>query len=404
MNHLTNYANTDDPLNKSISDNLEAGRPGGSKVDLYLGNEPTLNLTTNNLTLLSSQKYPYTALGPIGVLKLVGSNDNPVVSQIVNRHAVNPSNRNAAQLVLLDTQGRDEISQALRRDARYTGGTSIAHSLFDSTNTHVQWLLSNRTETIAAFEAIRQTGMVTHSARKAWGHYQAILEGGDNNLLQEVRNWLFGPDYSAGWGRFKRNDVKSGDRLSRHYSNLGSDVETEQARTAARGEYAASKLLITAYGADYQMKMGKSDNGGRPNGIDQIWVKRDRHTGNVIEYLIVEAKGSVNATLGHPSTGQQMSPRWLFFCLVKMVAGDARYMDIRTSRDLPTKILYALINNGGIPVRGIIFHSLFGSKNESKVVEMTDIGLYSFVSAFERASAGFGVFTNAPTQQFIAFQ
>lgn len=404
MNQLTSYTNTNDPLNQSILNNLEAGRPGGLKVDLYLGNEPDLDLTTNNLTLLSSQQYPYTALGPIGIRKLLEPPQDSVVSQIVNRHAVNPSSRNAAQLVLLDTQGQDEISQALRRDARYTGGTSIAHSLFDSPNTHVQWILTHRTETIAAFEAIRQAGEVVRRAREAWGHYEAILTGGDGNLLQAVRNWLSGPDHSAGWSRFKRNDVKSGNRLSRHYTNLDSDLNTAQARTAARGEYAASKLLITAYGADYQMKMGKSDNGGRPNGIDQIWVKRDMNTGKVIEYLMVEAKGSVNATLGHPSTGQQMSPKWLFWCLVNMVAGDARYMDNRTSTDLPRKILDALINNGGVPVRGVIFHSLFGSTNESKVVQMTDTGLYSFVSAYERASAGFGVFTHAPTQQFIAFQ
>lgn len=402
MNQLTSYTDVDNQLNHRILNNLEAGRPGGLKVDLYLGNEPALDLTTNNLTLLSSQQYPYTALGTIGVRKLLEPPQNSVVSQIVNRHTVAPSNHSADQLVLLDARGQAEISQALRRDARHTGGSTLAHTVFDSANPDVQWILAHRTETLAALEYIRQLGQVSQRAREAWNHYDAVTRLGADTL-QAVRSWLFGADNSGGWHRFKRNDVKSGDRLKRHYENLGADVSTEQAVTAARGEYAASKLLVTAYGANYQMKMGKSAGGGRPNGIDQIWVKRDMQTGNVVEYLIVEAKGSVNATLGHPSTGQQMSPKWLFWCLLKMVARDGRYMDAQTSSDLPRKILDALINPGGIPVRGVIFQSLYGSLNESKVVQMTDIGLYQFVSAFERASMGDGAFSNAPTQQFIAF-
>lgn len=402
MNQLTAYTDTD-PLNQLIGAHLEAGRPGGLKENLYLGNELALGLATNNLTLLSSQQYPYTALGPIGVVKLREEPQPSAVTQILNRHTVNPTNRSADQLVLLDTQAQAEIEQALRRDARHTAGTTVAHSLFDSTDPDVQWILAHRFETLSAITDVQQYRWIRPHAAAAWGHYQALLSK-DPNTREAVRNWLYGQDHSVGWGRFKRNDTKSGNRLSSHYTNLGTGLNTEQARTAARGEYAASKLLITAYGPNYQLKMGKSVGGSRPNGIDQIWVKRDMQTGNVLEYLIIEAKGSVNATLGHPSTGQQMSPKWLFWCLVRMAAGHGSYIDVQTSRELPKKILSALINNGGIPVRGVVFHSLYGSQNESKVVEMTDLGLYNFVAAYENATAGTQRFHNAPTQAFIAFQ
>ncbi|MEM5316536.1 hypothetical protein [Paraburkholderia sp. JHI869] len=402
MNQLTAYTETD-PLNQLIGHILEAGRAAGLKENLYLGNEVTLGLTTNNLTLLSSQQYPYTALGPIGLVKLRDQPQPSVVTQILNRHTVNPTNRSAGQLVLLDTQAQTEIEQALRRDARHTGGTTVAHSLFDSADTDVQWILAHRFETLSAITDVQQHRWVRPHATVAWGHYQA-LNSKDQHTREAVRSWLYGQDNSGGWGRFKRNDTKSGTRLSSHYTNLGAGLDTEQARTAARGEYAASKLLITAYGPNYQLKMGKSVGGGRPNGIDQIWVKRDMQTGDVLEYLIIEAKGSVNAAMGHPGTGQQMSPKWLFWCLVRMAAGHGSYIDAQTSRELPKKILTALINNNGIPVRGLVFHSLYGSQNESKVVEMTDLGLYNFVAAFENATAGLQRFHNAPTQQFIAFQ
>lgn len=403
MNQLTSYTDTNDLLNQRILNNLEAGRPGGLKIDLYLGDQPALDLTTNNLTLLSSKQYPYTALGTIGVRKLLDPPESSIVSQIVNRHAVNPSNSSADQLVLLDVEGTNEIAQALSQDALHTRGSAHRHPLFDSTDPHVQWIRTHRAEMLTAFEDIRHHGIVRRQAKEAWDHFDAVSRL-DVATRQAVSTWLWGQDHSLGWDRFKRNDIKSGNRLSTHYTNLGADLGSSQSRTAARGEYAASKLLITAYGVDYQMKMGKSANGTRPNGIDQIWVKRDMRTGDVIEYLIVEAKGSVNATLGHPNTGQQMSPKWLFWCLIKMAGNKASYIGAETKTDLPIKILNALINHGGVPVRGIIFHSLYGSKNESKVVQMNDIGLYQFASAFENASKGGGLFTNASTQQHIAFQ
>ncbi|WP_343675866.1 hypothetical protein [Paraburkholderia heleia] len=403
MNQLTAYTDTD-PLNQLIGAYLEAGRPGGLKENLYLGNETTLGLTTNNLTLLSSQQYPYTALGTIGLVKLREEPQPSVVTQILNRHTVNPTNRSAGQLILLDTQGQTEIEQALRRDARHTGGSNVLHWLFHSSDPDVQWILGHGSETRAAITDVQTYKMIRPQAKEAWGHYQA-LHAKDANTREAVRKWLYGANLAdAGWGRFNRNDVKSGNRLSSHYTNLGAGLNTDQAKTAARGEYAASKLLITAYGPDYQMKIGKSAGGSRPNGIDQIWVKRDMRSGDVLEYLIIEAKGSVNATLGHPSTGQQMSPKWLFWCLVRMAAGHGSYIDAQTSPELPKKILSALINNGGIPVRGVVFHSLYGSQNESKVVEMTDLGLYNFVAAYENATAGIQRFHNAPTQAFIAFQ
>lgn len=404
MNKLKSYTDVNDSLNIAIYNALDAGRPGGLKQDLYLGDEPTLDLTTDNLTLVSKQQYPYTALGRIGLRKLFDPPQDSMVQQIVNRHSVTPANNSAAQLVLLDTDGVTQVTEALKRDAQYTRGSSVAHPLFDSNDPHVQWIVQHRQEAFAAIVYAQQ--YKCYPPGEAHEHLRAVWSQGEE-VQQALRQWIFGGNRD-GWDRFKRHDNRSGNRLSKHYENLAHGLTTKQAITAARGEYAATKLLITAYGIDYQLKRGKSPNGTRPNGIDQIWVKRDRHTGDVREYLIIEAKGSVLASLDHSKTGQQMSPRWLFWCLIKMAKGDKKYTDQFNSKaktqSLPSKILDALINTGGVPVRGIVFHSLYGSVSESKVVQMTDLGPYDFSHAYATASSKSKAFSNVQFQPYLAFQ
>lgn len=404
MNKLKSYTDVNEAFNRALFNGLDAGRPGGLTQDLYLGNEPTLDLTTGNLTLVSQQQYPYTALGRIGLRKLFDPPQNSIVQQIVNRHSVTQDNKSAAQLVLLDTTGVDQVIQALKRDAKHTAGSTAAHPFFDSTDPHVQWILNHRQETINAITDAQKhrrypTGTAHTHLRALWGYGEEVQ--------QAFRDWLYTGN-RGGWDRFKKHDDRSGDRLKSHYSNLTYGLSSKQSITAARGEYAATKLLITAYGSDYQLKRGKSPNGKRPNGIDQIWVKRDKRTGKVLEYLIIEAKGSYNAHLEHPKTGQQMSARWLFYCLIKMAKGSKAYTDQYPDEDktksLPTKILDALINNDGVPVKGIVFHSLYGSYSESKVVQMIDLGRYDFAPAYALASSQTKAFTNASSQPFLAFQ
>lgn len=407
MNTLNSY-NPNDQLNQAILVWLPAGRPGGEREHLYLGDEDRLGLTTKNLTLLSSKQYPFTALGTIGLVKLTDQPQPQVVQQILNRHTVPQTNQSVDQLVLLDLTARVEIEAALRQDAAHTRGTKITHPLFDSPDPDVQWILANPGPTFSMLSAIRQSGFVPQEAwaQEAYSHFRP-LQFGEPIVLERVRAWVYNwtrDNVRLGWDRFLRNDVKSGTRLSGHYTNLSADLGSKQARTAARGEYAASKLLITTRSPDYQMKMGKSAGGGRPNGIDQIWVRRDMQTGDVLEYLIIEAKGSVKAHMGHTSTGEQMSPRWLFWCLVQMAHGNRSYIDAQTKPQLPQKILTALINPGGIPVRGVIFHSLHASDNESKVVAMTNLGFYKFVDAYTNAKRGDKPFTNALQVPYEAFQ
>ena len=144
------------------------------------------------------------------------------------------------------------------------------------------------------------------------------------------------------------------------------------------------------------MKMGKAANGGRPNGIDQIWVRRDPLTGDVQEYLVVEAKGSSGAVLGHPADGQQMSPRWLFARVLKMAQGtDGRFVETGTNQNrMAAKILHAMFEDTRtIRVRGIVFHCLYGTTNEAQVVHMTDLGEYNqpeVVTAARNAGPVFG--------------
>jgi hypothetical protein len=99
-----------------------------------------------------------------------------VVTQILNRHTFNPTNRSADQFVLLDTQAQAEIEQALRRDARHTGGTTVAHSLFDSAAPEVQWILAHRFQTLSAITDVQQYRLVRPNATEAWGHYQTLLD------------------------------------------------------------------------------------------------------------------------------------------------------------------------------------------------------------------------------------
>lgn len=384
MPQLDSYTDLSDPLNQRIMKILSPGRPGGTVSFLHVGGHPNLS----GARLTEGNEYPFTALGRLG-LRVPSTQEERVIEQLQNRYNRYTGNHSTAQLVLLDTNDQDLVEQALRRDARRTS--------FDDPyqgNDDVRWLAKNRTEA------------ERHISKKEFSFEVnfrlARLRSQNPQLFQQIFQWIAWQD--PGQPRIGHHDAKGATRLRNHYTNLRSGLDRKQGITEARGEYAAAKILITVMQEHYQMKMGKAGDGGRPNGIDQIWVKRDPYTGTVNEYLIVEAKGSINAHLGHPQDGQQMSPRWLFTRLVQMAAGHGSFIDDDTNRRLPRKILEAMFDDTRtVLVRGIVFHALYGTTNENQVVQMTDLGTYNQPEAVTQARANVDIFSG-PSQSGLSLQ
>ncbi len=185
--------------------------------------------------------------------------------------------------------------------------------------------------------------------------------------------------------RFHKHEAKSAGRLAMHYERLQAGLGHKAKGTEVRGEYAAAKVLLTLFGDGsqmLQMKKGKASSGGQ-NGIDQIWVKRDKD-GNIKTYFIVEAKGSTNARMGNTNQGVQMSPRWLVNCLFMMMKkNNGNYVD--TSYGAPKqertaqKILDAIFDDKkSINVVGLCVHALWnGGEALNHIVELTDFGRYN---------------------------
>lgn len=387
MNDLNSYTDINEPLNAALFALLPAGRPSGNERYLHFDNPQV----QGDPLRLSTQQYPYTPLGTIGVQNLREQSEAVVTTQL-NRHNQSTSTRSAAQLILLDTEDQALIEKALKRDARHTAGLFLnSNMLFGESNADADWIIAHHERVANHLQGgINPSQNPNFSASS--NRHLASLRSSNQGLYSKVFTWLF-------WERKRtfRHGEKSATRLSNHYTNLSTDMTRPQQVTEVRGEYAAAKIMLTVLSHEYQMKMGKSPNGARPNGIDQIWVKRNLQTNSVAEYIIVESKGSVRAHLGHPADGAQMSPRWVFSCLVSMAAGEASYIHTATTKTrLATKILRAMVNNT-TPVRGLIFHSLHGTQQHSKIIHMTDLTPYNCPALFTQASAGTPLFANAPT-------
>ncbi|MET3457642.1 MULTISPECIES: hypothetical protein [Pseudomonas] len=345
--------------------------------------------SSNPSPAIHSGGYPFTSLGQLGGFYLSSSRQESVaINQLQNRHCVpyNPHAQYASwrtdQLVLLDTDDVQQIKNALNADAYFTSGSSIQPN-FNFSN----------------------------PVSKSAGDYIAknlhLLGPNHPNIKQCVHALSKDPAaYSevSGWLKFRKNDVKSGNRLNNHYSNLR-DSNAKHYASENRGEYGAAKLMVTVMGTHYQLKIGKASS-GRTNGIDQIWVKRNLRTGAVEEYLIVECKGSVDAHLGDASYGRQMSTRWVFYCLLGLLGSNGNLASTSTSdvyakKALVNKILLALINPG-IPVRGMIVQPMRKSKTDPDSIDVYELGTYSLINEFNAAwQECYGTSSSAPTQQVV---
>ena len=182
--------------------------------------------------------------------------------------------------------------------------------------------------------------------------------------------------------RYRHHECKSAKRVQTHFENLAGHVSRAtdtKNLTEARGEFAATKVMLTLYGsedpqqANYQLKWYFVGHGH--TGVDQIWAKRSPN-GVITQYVIVEAKGSCNASLGTASYGEQMSPRWVYHHILNI------YKNGQT-RSLGQKILSAMLGVTGfegVKVWGLIVQSLFDKERptdtNSNVIEFQDCGQY----------------------------
>ncbi|MGN8275851.1 hypothetical protein [Pseudomonas sp. SMN5] len=351
---------------------------------------------TGSQLALSSKAYPYTALGSINIIQSNHQIDDHVITQYQNRYGANiGSTHLATQLILLDSTDEAQIKRAIRRDARYTDpkhinrnpSASVVFGINDRALAEkVQWFMENIEETRKGFEtmAARLTPQGEFGRRFS---EIVTLNSANYDLMRNVKSWLYDAYGSSqpGWERFVHHDIYSARRVRTHFENLGDAGKTE-----ARGEYAATKFLLTIEGQNYQMKIGKAAS-GRTNGIDQIWTRRNMLTGAIEEYLIIESKGSLGGTLTNTEYGQQMSPRWVFNCLIGLFGTDYRLASSAASdkyakQTLVVKILDAMINDT-IPVTGYIFQAMTGLKVGAQSLAISRLGRYSLINAYQKAKS-----------------
>jgi hypothetical protein len=143
--------------------------------------------------------------------------------------------------------------------------------------------------------------------------------------------------------RATHHNFRSTQRTQSFYTaaetHLQHHTVTRSIGTEMRGEIAATEYVIAGNG--YHLKMAFDGQGH--TGIDQIWVRRVN--GEITEYMIVEAKGSYNAKLGHAVKGTQMSPRWVYVSLMEMIQKNSH-------TDTARKILAAIHGVTAVAVTG----------------------------------------------------
>lgn len=392
MNDLNDYTNLTEALNKKIMELAPKERRDGKKTTLFF--TPDAGFDSKPLTLTTGS-YPFTPIGSLGITQVdtTGTEWRHVRAQIRNRHGVitDPGNPDRAdQLVLLDTVDAVKIKEAVARDKQFTKG-SYYHpdvvQLFGTTNSITTYAAEQVLERRAGlFQAVPDT-----TALNYWNLLQS-----DPGVQTKIYNWL--QHYGGISHKFSVHDRKSGNRIQNHFANLENSKAVHFA-SETRGEYAAAKLLITVLGNEYQMKIGKASS-GRNNGIDQIWVKRNLQSGVVEEYIIVECKGSVDAELNEAKYGWQMSPCWVFYCLIGLLGTNGNLAststtDVYAKKTMVRKILKALINPGPPVVKGLVIQPMTKSVTAPNSIEMSDLGTYDLVEQYTNASAGHLKFHNA---------
>lgn len=188
----------------------------------------------------------------------------------------------------------------------------------------------------------------------------------------------------------------SGARMAHHYHKTGIRVQTTFSALStklkgkgrggmaeARGEVAALQFMLTAMTENYTLKFGGAAANAN-NGIDQIWAERG-DDGSVVNYLIVECKGSSSAHLGETVIGQQLSCAWLIDVLFRMASRETSYVghnDVDRTVALAKKILNAVFNDdptasAGLKVVSIKSLSGHNSVNQHNVLEICYYGDYA---------------------------
>ncbi|MGG7554647.1 hypothetical protein [Pseudomonas frederiksbergensis] len=392
MNTLNSYTNIKDNFNQRLFALLPKTRSILMEQELHFDSQFS-ELDPRPLCL-SSQRYPYTPLGTLGMVN--PSRENQIITPYLNRYADTSSPDNAGQLILLDNDTQIQIATALERDAKFTIAKEKRASeiLLGEYQANAEWLIQNWETTKAHIKGLLNRENLCSTVSS---HLMQLRNYNQAHYLKlQTAVWYDESVPSFVHDRTVSNGTKSASRIIKHYQSLGSDLSRKEKRTEARGDYAATKLFLTVMGPDFQMKMGKSNGNTRPHGIDQIWVRRDVKTGDVAAYYIVESKGSSGAHLGLTKTGEQMSSQWLFNCLLKMADGKKTHIDRQTSKEMPKKILKAMINSSP-PVKGVIFNSLYGSQGFTKIIRMTVLRDYNCPGIYQAAANSQSLFSNATT-------
>ncbi|SFX35230.1 MULTISPECIES: hypothetical protein [unclassified Pseudomonas] len=393
MNQLNDYTSLTEPLNVKIMELAPKEKRDGKKTTLFFTSDTEFD--SKPLTLTTGS-YPFTPIGSLGITKVdsLGQEWRHVLNQITNRHGLTSDYNNphrADQLVLLDTLDAVKIKEAVARDKQFTKSSYYhpdVEQVFGTTNP---------VSTFAAQQVIERRAALFQPVPDPTALNYWNLLGMDPAAQAKVYNWL--QAYGGISHKFSVHDRKSGDRIQNHFQNLENSKAIHFA-SETRGEYAAAKLLITVLGNEYQMKIGKASS-GRNNGIDQIWVKRNLLSGVVEEYIIVECKGSVDASLNEAQYGWQMSPCWVFYCLIGLLGTNGNLAststtDVFAKTTMVRKILDALINPGPPVVKGLVIQPMTKSVTVPNSIEMVDLGEYDLVEQYTNAVAGHTRFHNAP--------
>ncbi|MEP9318437.1 hypothetical protein ABKS89_14970 [Pseudomonas sp. LABIM340] len=390
MNTLPSYAPTH-PFNASLLGKLHQGIAVKERTYIHVSPAQCLSTANSGGQLI----YPRTALGTLQA-QLITGQQNGQIQQILNKHHEPTALNSQSQLILLDSGQATTVRSALTQDANTMGPARIDSSHILASNPMTAQIMRDPQLARDALEAWQRNRELTPN--DPHGHMIRLIlsvSQASSPLYNQLIHWMYGGYTNTtlmGFEKYMKHEGKSLARLKTHFSELASSIPTQsgshQSRvvTEARGEYASSKIMLTSQSADYQLKVGKS-KAGRPNGIDQIWVKRNMVSGAVERYVLVEAKGSVKAHPGFTETGEQMSPRWVFFVLLMMAAKDASYVDPEHGVNTARKIITALINPGHPPVSGVMVKSLFGSKSAENVLDFSALIDFNFTREFAAVSA-----------------
>lgn len=320
------------------------------------------------------------------------TNFHQQVTQALNRF-INQATRStsSSQLIHLETETSGDVKNILTAEA-----AAYSHLLSGIADWRPLSPVDRDWRQLIKYAPIIWQQFLTNTLTPENSALLARLLQANGNNVADLLNQI--ATAASANGRFNLHEAKTAARLRQQLSNVAANIKSNSPSalsrevTEARGEYAATKIILTLFGSpefrqifgtagELQLKIGKAAQGSQ-NGIDQIWVERDMATGDVKRYFIVEAKGNKDATVGFTQqTGYQMSFRWLFYALVMMWRGDGRYMDQTSPNQSRTakKILDAMFDDQKrIKVVGLKVKSLFGGGRDfNSIVELTYYGEYN---------------------------